>query len=100
MHKKYITYIHHLSYNTLPVDSYNSKTRRELAHSPFTHTSLNKDKGGSAEISVGEDEWAQKGPKVESQSQPAGGDLHPHRRHAALHGLGVYVRPVRRREDD
>lgn len=55
-------------------------------------------KDGSAEISVGEDEWGQKGPKVQSQSQPTGADLHPHCRHAALHGLGGNVRPVRRKK--
>lgn len=57
-------------------------------------------KDGSAEISVGEEDRAQEGPKVESQSQPAGADLHPHCRHAALHGLGGSVRPVRRKEDE
>lgn len=46
----------------------------------------------SIEIPVGEEERGHQGPEEEAQAQPAGAHLHPHSRHAALHGLGAGVR--------
>lgn len=33
---------------------------------------------GSAEVSIGEDNWSHKGPGVEEEADPAGADLDPH----------------------
>lgn len=33
---------------------------------------------GSGEVPVGEDHGSHQGPDIEGQTQPAGGDLHPH----------------------
>lgn len=43
------------------------------------------------EIPVREEERGHEGPEEEAQAQPAGAHLHPHSRHAALHGLGAGV---------
>lgn len=33
---------------------------------------------GSAEVSIGEDNWSHKGPGVKEEADPAGADLDPH----------------------
>lgn len=33
---------------------------------------------GSAEVSIGEDNWSHKGPGIEEEADPAGADLDPH----------------------
>lgn len=45
----------------------------------------------SAKIPVGKEDRGYEGPEEETQAQPAGAHLHPHGRHAALHGVGAGV---------
>ena len=46
-----------------------------------------------AEVSVREHQRGHQGPQVYGQAEPAGADLHPHCRHAGLHGLVVALGP-------
>lgn len=50
----------------------------------------------SVKVSVDQDQRSHQRPHVEGDTNPAGGDLHPHRRPLAGHGLVVGVGAVRK----
>ena len=53
---------------------------------------------GSAEVSIGDDEWSHEGPNVEEEADPAGADLDPHSWPLAGHTLELCVRAKKTEE--
>lgn len=46
---------------------------------------------GSAEVTIGEDEWSHKGPDIKEEADPAGADLDPHGWPLAGHALELCI---------
>lgn len=54
----------------------------------------------SVKVSVDQDQWSHQCPHIQSDADPAGGDLHPHRWPLAGHGLVVRVGAAETGETD